>query len=146
MSANPVILQCQLCIDVTRGVYVRQGMCVCQPSLQCCTSTQKVHSIRCKFSFELQKMYFWGNIWTKGADSSTLGHTRGTCDARYVCVSAKPAILYFNTEVHSSLRTWSTICFGQNSKLQKIKAQQVKHLNTFALPSDKRLLYLYTPW
>jgi len=34
-----------------------------------------------------------------------IGYTRGTCDARYVCVSAKPAILYFNTEVHSSLRT-----------------------------------------
>ena len=27
-------------------------------------------------------------------------------DARYVWVSAKPAILYFNTEVHSLLKTW----------------------------------------
>merc|ERR1719341_2538546 len=31
--------------------------------------------------------------------------TKAKGDARYVCVSANPAILYFNTEVHSSLRT-----------------------------------------
>ena len=61
---------------------------------------------------------------------------RGSGDARYVCVSANPAILYFNTPVHSSLRTWSKVLFDQdynyeNQKDEKMKKSKTENLLTY---------------
>ena len=112
MSAGHVILQCQSCIDVTQGVEKMQGMCACRKIPQTCTSTQKSTLLELYSHLNYKQALFEAIFGHRGLIPLLIGYTRGTCVARYVCVSANPAILYFNTEVHSSLKTWSTISFG----------------------------------